>query len=277
MLPERGPEQLTSWKEIADYLNVSLRTAQNWEREKGLPVQRMAGEKGRVIAHPAELERWRRATFRTHSWSSNPTYLRRIALFSVVFAIAVITYEVAAYVGQHRSLQPASYRLGHRSLTVLDSKGVDRWRKAFAEPLESADYSDAALAVHRKIAFTDIDADGGGETLFVYSPLNSLRTPGALYCLSNKGEERWNFAPVRYSAGNGSGYARTHVINDMLVAPSHGNSEALILLLDCQLPGHSSKLFVLSPRGEILATYAHSGTWECLRPAMWTVAGQKRL
>lgn len=258
-MPERGLQQLTSWKEIAEYLGVSLRTAQSWEREKGLPVQRMSGEKGRVVADPAELDRWRHSAFRTNSWWSNPTYLRGIALVSVTLALVVFTYEFGVYLERHKGLQPASFRLGHMSLTVLDSNGVDLWRKAFAEPLESADYSDIALGSHRKIAFTDIDSDGDVETLFVYSPLNSLRNPSALYCFSRTGSERWSFAPVRTNGESSLGYGRTHVINDLLVARTHGNSEAHILLLDCQLPGHSAKLFVLSPRGEIQATFAHEG------------------
>lgn len=257
-MQERRLQQLSSWKEIADFLGVSLRTAQTWEREKGLPVQRMPGEKGRVVADPAELDRWRRTAFRTNSWWSNPSYLRGIVFVSVTLTLAVLTYELGVYVQHLKKLQPASFRLGHRSITVLDSNGVDLWRKGFPEPLESADYSDTAIASHRKITFTDIDHDGDVETLFVYSPLNSLRNPSALYCFSRAGEERWSFAPVRAN-GTAEGYGRTHVINDLLVAHTHGNSEAHILLLDCRLPGHAAKLFLLSPRGEIQATFAHEG------------------
>ncbi len=257
MPPEREPQQLTSWKEIADYLGISLRTAQTWEREKGLPVQRMPGEKGRVIADTMELDRWRRTTFRARSWSSNPTYLRAITLTLAVLLLGALAYQASAYLRQHRRDEAASFRLGRRSLTVLDSKGLDMWRKAFPEPLESADYSDAALAVHRKISFADVDGDKRVETLFVYSPLNSFRNPSALYCFSRDGDERWSFAPARAQTGNGSG--GTHVINDLLVAQPHDGTDAYILLLDCQLPAHSARLYLLSPRGEMLGTFAHEG------------------
>ncbi len=274
-MPERGLQQLTSWKEIADYLGVSLRTAQSWEREKGMPVQRMPGEKGRVLADPAELEKWRRSAVRTNTWWSNPTYLRTIALASLTLVFAVLVFEVWVYLWRHKSLQPASFRLGRRSITVLDSNGADLWRKGFPEPLESADYSDAAIGSHRKIAFNDIDSDGDVETLFVYSPLNTLRNPSALYCFSRTGDERWSFAPVRTNGANGFG--RTHVINDVLVARTHGNSEAHILLLDCQLPGHSAKLFVLSPRGEIQATFAHEGHLGLLETADVDACGRDEI
>ncbi len=49
---------LTSWKEIAQHLGKGVRTVQRWERE-GLPVRRpKAGQKGRVLAFPEELDRW---------------------------------------------------------------------------------------------------------------------------------------------------------------------------------------------------------------------------
>ena len=31
------PQELSSWKEIAVYLGVGVRTAQTWERERGFP------------------------------------------------------------------------------------------------------------------------------------------------------------------------------------------------------------------------------------------------
>lgn len=51
-------EELTSWKQIADYLGVHVRTAQKWERERRLPVKRLAGTRSRVTADPATLQEW---------------------------------------------------------------------------------------------------------------------------------------------------------------------------------------------------------------------------
>lgn len=52
---------LSSWKEIAAYLRVSVRTAQLWESERGLPVNRPPGRRGVVWANPAELDDWRKS------------------------------------------------------------------------------------------------------------------------------------------------------------------------------------------------------------------------
>ena len=55
-------ERLESWKEIAAYLNRSVRTLHRWEKEEGLPVHRqLHKELGSVFAYKSELEAWSRA------------------------------------------------------------------------------------------------------------------------------------------------------------------------------------------------------------------------
>jgi TolB-like protein/Tfp pilus assembly protein PilF len=56
--PDKG-RRIESWKGIARYLDRDVRSVQRWERERGLPVHRMPGEKGAVFAYEGELERWR--------------------------------------------------------------------------------------------------------------------------------------------------------------------------------------------------------------------------
>jgi len=51
---------LHGWKEIADYLHLTVRTAQRWER-LGLPVRRVSNSaSSRIVAIPDELGRWAR-------------------------------------------------------------------------------------------------------------------------------------------------------------------------------------------------------------------------
>ena len=50
--PRRGMtnDRLDSWKEIAAYLNRSVRTVTRWEREESLPVHRHLHSKLYIIA-----------------------------------------------------------------------------------------------------------------------------------------------------------------------------------------------------------------------------------
>jgi hypothetical protein len=57
--PPNPHEVLTSWKEIAVYLNRGVRTVQRWEAELGLPVRRPRGKsRSAVMAFRRELDEW---------------------------------------------------------------------------------------------------------------------------------------------------------------------------------------------------------------------------
>lgn len=50
---------LHSWKEIAAYIGMGVRTVQRYERTLGLPIRRFAGDNGSsVSAFPDELDHW---------------------------------------------------------------------------------------------------------------------------------------------------------------------------------------------------------------------------
>src|SRR5437868_14695849 len=51
--------ELDGWKEIAGYLGVSVRTAQTFEKELGLPVRRKLGIKARVYGVVTEFDAWK--------------------------------------------------------------------------------------------------------------------------------------------------------------------------------------------------------------------------
>ena len=59
-MPEAATEdRLDSWKKIAGYLNRDVRTVQQWERSRGLPVHRIPGGRQRsIFALPSELDGW---------------------------------------------------------------------------------------------------------------------------------------------------------------------------------------------------------------------------
>src|SRR4051794_26440788 len=56
---ERGT-RLSSWKEIAVYLNCGVRTVQRWEQIEGLPIRRHVHKTHATVhAYTAELDNWR--------------------------------------------------------------------------------------------------------------------------------------------------------------------------------------------------------------------------
>lgn len=52
-------DRLDSWKEIASYINRSVRTVIRWEAQKGLPIHRIpGGERHSVFAYKKEIDLW---------------------------------------------------------------------------------------------------------------------------------------------------------------------------------------------------------------------------
>jgi len=50
---------LNSWKDVARFVGISVRTVQRWERHAGLPVHRPARKlRSPIVAIPEEVERW---------------------------------------------------------------------------------------------------------------------------------------------------------------------------------------------------------------------------
>jgi tetratricopeptide (TPR) repeat protein len=56
--PSKTRQRLDSWKEIATFFGRDERTVNRWEKERGLPVHRLPGSKGRVYAYTDELWNW---------------------------------------------------------------------------------------------------------------------------------------------------------------------------------------------------------------------------
>jgi hypothetical protein len=58
-MAEQSPV-LSSWKDIANYLGKGVRTAQRWERERGLPVRRPDGHvcKCAVLLYRSDADAW---------------------------------------------------------------------------------------------------------------------------------------------------------------------------------------------------------------------------
>jgi hypothetical protein len=65
--PANASARLDGWKEIAVYLNRSVRCAQRWEKSMSLPIRRIRHIEGgyTVYAYVAELESWRQSRERT--------------------------------------------------------------------------------------------------------------------------------------------------------------------------------------------------------------------
>lgn len=72
-------EVLSSWKEIASYVNRGVRTVQRWEAELGMPVHRPASRsRTAVMAFRSEIDQWVRTGGAATGGAPEPSDVRII-------------------------------------------------------------------------------------------------------------------------------------------------------------------------------------------------------
>ncbi len=258
-----GPSELTSWKEIADYLQVSVRTAQNWERERNLPVRRMAGAKGRVHADPVKLAVWKATQLRPAHWHQNPRFLTRYAAVVTVLLVLLGGYRLMDTVLANRRGVPALFRVEFQALIVTDHQGRELWRRLFPEPLSPGEYSSESLARHQRVAFVDVNDDSRLETLFVYVPANAERVPTTLFGFSDRGEVLWEYTAL-HDEPTAATSRPIFTITNFLAARLKDTTRPLVFVQHCRLPDHSSHLAVLDGFGNLVTDHVLTGHLEHL-------------
>jgi tetratricopeptide (TPR) repeat protein len=114
---------LDSWKEVADYLNRSVKTCQRMERELGLPIHRLADTpKARVFAYKEEIDRWLVDT----QHSDKETFFRKsfflskkkliIVLGLIILFVSILTVVTWKIFAPRIGVSPSS---GKPSLAIL--------------------------------------------------------------------------------------------------------------------------------------------------------------
>jgi Tol biopolymer transport system component len=127
---------LTSWKDIAAYLQKSERTVQRWEKEEGLPVRRLpSGKNGTVYAHQDELDQWLRSRPAesvpepvpepTVEASVPQAPQRRIRLWWIAAAVVGAIFGAASISYYSRTIYARSSHTGVQTLTLTSYSGTE--------------------------------------------------------------------------------------------------------------------------------------------------------
>jgi hypothetical protein len=215
-----GERELQGWKEIAAYLGVTVRRAQQWESELQLPVTRLRLERrARVLASTALLDEWRRTRqARTPQFPPNrplptpppppspvPAPRRRTIAAWMASAAVCIVAMLAIWALAPSAPVPVRAAINDGGLEAFDAGGRPLWRKTFpegaAQAPELALYSARTLDVWRSnnVIVDDIDRDGSREVLFRLGVTRPMGEPQGdrVLCFDAKGVERWRFTPGR--------------------------------------------------------------------------------
>jgi excisionase family DNA binding protein len=261
-LPQLGRE-LSSWKEIAAYLGVSVRTAQLWERERGLPVYRLPGARSQVRVLESQLEAWKQS--RTTPAAAPIARSRRFGLVALLIVGALVL--VAAVVRWPRT--PAGYRVEHHALIVTDDGGRELWRHVFA------DLADEAYQREGKVWIGDL-GDHRVTILFQEVP-RSPGPSGPLIAYNADGSERWRFPPGRTVRTVTESFAPAFRVMHFLIAPLGRDRQHRIAVTSTHNTSFICQIALLDNNGKVLREYWHSGHLQHLLAADLNHQGWKSL
>lgn len=247
--------ELGSWKEIAQHLGVTVRTAQKWGAVRGLPVKRAAGQKGRVWTTTEELDRWQRQPLQPHFWAS-----LAFARWTAIVASALLLIEVGVLAGLYAQelLKGPPSRMLHESgsLVVTDAQGHGLWRKTFDGGFRSGETPERKLAF-KGAWFGDLDGDGRVELLYIHNPASREQDGSTVYCFSDRGEVKWRFEPGHVVHTAHETIPPPFVADTLAVIGVGGNQK--VVVTSHHPTFHPAQVALLSASGKLLGEYWHSG------------------
>jgi hypothetical protein len=272
---QKREDLLSSWKEIAVYLDCDVRTCGRWEKKHGLPVYRIDDSpKSRIYAYKEEIDRWLEARFNN---KENPkTFLLhgtrvRIALFFAIPTLIIIALTIfISFMRQPIPSEPADFQIDRSELIILNKEGKEIWRyDTELSNLASEDYyrnrfqykhrlKARQVTVYPFMIFSDINQDHHKEILFSTHNQDELGS-GELLCFDHEGNMLWRFQSGRELKFGDKIYSNDYMIDGIFPLDLEDDGNLEILLIANQRPYFPTQLIILDQKGIVKGEYWNSG------------------
>lgn len=261
---------LTSWKEIAVYLDRDVRTCVRWEQRYGLPVHRLDRDsKAKVFAYKDEIDRWLAERSAAGTGAAAAETPSRRHLRAALLLIVLTGLAAAAYFLFLRPSGPAGIEIRGSSLVVTDKHGREIWSRDTGRPdlLSNEIYQEHFRPkrfdfnyqpIWPFCAIRDLDGDGRVEILFSIQTESEVRE-GTLIVYDDKGNERWTFeAGGEFSSGTKS-FPHEYRIFGFNVDDYDGDGRLEVLVLSHQKLDWPCQAVLLDSAGRIKGEYWNAG------------------
>ncbi len=262
---------LTSWKEIAAYLDRDVRTCVRWEQRYGLPVHRLDRDsKGKVFAYRDQIDEWLAA--RAAHGAARPEGAAKRYRFPLLLAgfFGLIGLAAAAYLlFLDGSSVPSGFDISGSRLLVLNEKGRTLWpfdtglddlesAEFYREHFQKKDVGSGYDAVWPMIMIKDLDGDGRREVLFSFQT-RSEDGEGILVCLDDKGLERWRFTAGRELMLASRAFRREYRVFGFDVEDYDGDGALEVLAVSIHKPDWPCQVVLLDALGKPEGEYWNAG------------------
>jgi len=266
---------LTSWKEIASYLDRDVRTCRRWEKKYSLPIHRMEGTaKSSIFAYKDELDKWLKRRLNEKSASrfifSRKVWLHKsfyLPLLLIGIAVLIISY---VFIRKSTPLSPADFRIEESELIILNAKGKELWRyntgienlvdeKTYRDHFQFKSLMDSSIIRNLPhLIIKDINQDGLKEVLFSIKTQNQLKE-GKLLCFSYKGTRLWEFIGGKEIQFGQQVYSHDFRIRGFDVCDFDNDGKQEIACIVTHRYYFPTQFVVLSNEGNVLGEYWSSG------------------
>jgi hypothetical protein len=264
-----GPARLNGWKEIANHLGVTVRTAQLWEKHRGLPIHRLpGGGKPSVFSTTEELEAWihcnpdrpapeTRPTDGRHAPSSGQ--LRIVAIVATLVVISILAIIQIPSDPSTLVAEVATCSVEGQNVKALDATGGVIWLWSYEDmgEVDREERSDRPECIVQ-----DVNADGRSEVLFLYLGNDRYRNDARLIC-KTPGETRslWEHPLGRRLEKNGRVFSAAYI--GRLVRPVEIRGTLHLIVVTRHSPSYPSEIVLLDARsGALVDRYSHPGHLE---------------
>jgi hypothetical protein len=114
-------DRLDSWKDIAHYLNRSVRTVQRWERLEAMPVHRHChGTGDSVYAYKQEVDAWRSSRSQRKRLTLQLPTIRRVPMGSLARAEQSSLLRLLKEIVEQLQEEAAAARTAPEGLVVAE-------------------------------------------------------------------------------------------------------------------------------------------------------------
>jgi hypothetical protein len=260
---------LSSWKEIASYLDRDISTCRRWEKTHGLPVNRIDEKsKSSVFAYKDEIDKWLEERLKKESRQKKFALgvKRRKFLYFAVPTIAILL--ILLFIILTYDTQPADFKIENSNLIILNQKGKELWlhdtgienlvdEKKYREHFQfKIKYLNNRYLPH--LIIKDINQDGKMEVLLSIQTLDYYGG-GKLFCFDYKGTEMWNFTAGRKIKFGQTDYSSDFWIRGFDICDLDNNGSLEIILIAQTLHFFPTRLVILNTKGKVFGEYWNSG------------------
>lgn len=259
-------EKLNSWKEIAVYLDISVRTAIRWEKQYGLPVHRIDNSvNARVFALKPDLDEWH---LKRSLDSKNNRKINKKRLILVI-SVPVLIIFIFLFSSQFlKKPNPVDFMIERSTLVALGEKGNVLWEDGFKiDNLCSNENYHNNTQFKRKLGFArqlpyiviqDFDNNGLNEVLFGIKTQGEINE-GEIFYFSHNGKKKWSLELGKELTLGSHTYHKTYALKGFFTRDIDKNGDLEIFVIARHRDEHPTQLLVLNHEGKKIGEYWNAG------------------